>query len=126
MTDGDTSTDQPPAKKAKGLSKILGRCLGHSAATPSRPQEKVAQQLDQYLSYPHLDVKECPHEWWRNESNRYPLVAQLVRKYLSVCVTSVPSERVFSCGGNIVSDKRACLKPDTVDSLVFLALNMKN
>ena len=66
---GDTSTDQPPAKKVKGLSKILGWCLGHSAGIPSTPHEKVKQQLDQYLSHPHLDVEECPCEWWRNESS---------------------------------------------------------
>ena len=120
MNDEDTTTDQPPAKKAKGLSKILGRCLGHSSAAPSTPQEKVKQQLDQYLSHPHLDVEEHPLEWWRNESSQYPLVAQLARRYLSVCATSVPAERVFSCGGNIVSDKRSCLKPDKVDNVVFL------
>ena len=68
-TDEDTTTDQSPAKKAKGLSKILGQCLGHSSAAPSTPQEKVKQQLDQYLSHPHLDVEECPLEWWRNESS---------------------------------------------------------
>ncbi|XP_065883999.1 zinc finger BED domain-containing protein 4-like [Dysidea avara] len=79
-TDEDTTTDRPPAKKAKGLSKILGRCLGHSSAAPSTPQEKVKQQLDQYLSHPHLDVEECPPKWWRNESSRYPLVAQLARR----------------------------------------------
>ena len=42
-TDEDTSTDQPPAKKAKGLSKILCWCLGHSSATLSTPKEKVKQ-----------------------------------------------------------------------------------
>ena len=88
-TDDNTSTDQPPAKKPKGLSKILGQCQGHSSAAPSTPQEKVKQQLDQYLSHPHLDVEECPLKWWKNESSHYPVVAQLARKYLSVCATSV-------------------------------------
>jgi len=124
--DDDTSS-HPPAKKPKGLSKILGQCLCHSLAVPSTPQEKVKQQLDQYLSHPHLDAEECPLEWWKNESSHYPLVAQLARKYLSVCATSVPpTEQGFSCGGNIVSDKRSLLKPDKVDSLVFLVLNIKD
>jgi len=87
--DDDTSS-QPPVKKPKGFSKILGRCLGHSSAVPSTNQEKVKQKLDQYLSQPHLDVEECLLEWWKNESSCYPLVAQLARKYLSVCTTSVP------------------------------------
>ena len=116
----------PPTKKAKGLSKILGQCLGNSSSAALSAEQKVKQELDQYLSHPHLDVEESPMEWWKTESTRYPHVAQLARKYLSLCATSVPSERVFSCRGNIVSDKRTCLKPDRVDSLVFLALNMKN
>ena len=79
--DDDTSADQPPAKKPKGSSKILGRCLGRSSAVPSTPQEKVKQQLDQHLSHPHLDVEECLLEWWKNESSCYPLVTQLARKH---------------------------------------------
>jgi len=50
----------------------------------------------------------------------------VARKYLSVCATSVPAEQVFSCGGNVVFDKRSCLKPDKVDNLVVIALNMKD
>ena len=113
----------PPTKKAKGLSKILGQCLGNSSSAALSAEQKVKQELDQHLSHPHLDVEESLMEWWKTESTRYPLVAQLARKYLSLCETSVPPEHVFSCEGNI---KRTCLKPDRVDSLVFLALNMKN
>jgi len=50
LIDDDISTDQPPAKKPKGLSKTLGRCHGRNSAAPSTPQEKVKQQLDQSSS----------------------------------------------------------------------------
>ena len=115
----------PPTKKAKGLSKVLGHCLGRSQPHVLTPRQQVKQELDQYLSHPQLDVEEYPLLWWKTESVRYPEVAKLAHKYLCLCATSVPAERVFSCGGNIVSDKRTCLKPERVDNLVFLALNMK-
>ena len=41
------------------------------------------------------------------------------KKYLSVCATGCPSERVFSTGGNVVTPCRSYLKPDKVDKLVF-------
>ena len=37
--------------------------------------------------------------------------------------TSVPSERLFSVAGNIVSAKRAALLPENVEKLVFLHEN---
>jgi len=42
-------------------------------------------------------------------------------------VFQLKAERVFyCCGGNIVTDKRSYLEPDNVDSLEFIALNMRD
>ena len=114
----------PPNKKYKGLSKILSHCFSNLVVQLSPPQ-KVKQEIDQYLTHPQLDIEGNPLEWWRSESVRYPILAKLARKYLCLCATSVPAERIFSCGGNIACDKRTCLKPQRVDSLVFLAQNLK-
>ena len=116
----------PPNKKSKGLSKILSHCLSDLVVQQQlSPQQKIKQEIDQYLTHPQLDISEDPLEWWKSESIRYPVLAKLARKYLCICATSVPAERVFSCGGNIACDKRTCLKPERVDHLVFLAQNLK-
>ena len=96
-----TEPQPPPIKKANGLSKILGQCLGqtHRLSIASSLKDQLKQELDWYISHPHLDVEESPMEWWKAESSRYPYVAQLARKYLCLCATSVLSERGFSCGG---------------------------
>ena len=88
------------------------------------PQEKIKQQLDCYLSHPELEMEENPLDWWRVEHQRYPNLAKLAQKYICVCATSVPAERIFSIAGQIVSD-RSARKPDKVDQLVFLARNLK-
>ena len=38
----------------------------------------------------------------------------------------VASERLFSTSGNIVSDKRSCLKPERVNMLTFLITHVWN
>ena len=37
---------------------------------------------------------------------RYTHIAKLAQKYLCVCATSVPAERIFSTSGQIVSNRR--------------------
>ena len=127
QTDTSTVADGPSAsKKAKGLSKILGKRLpGTTTLVGLSPQEKIKQELDSYLSHPQLEMEENPLNWWKVEHRRYPHLAKLAQKYLCICATSVPAERIFSIAGQIVSDRRSALKPERVDQLVFLARNLK-
>ena len=82
-------------------------------------------EVNLYLDYPSLCIDESPLRWWKIEVARLPLLSTVARKYLSVCATSVPSERVFSVGGNIVTSKRSVLKPEKVNQLIFLAKNLQ-
>ena len=43
----------------------------------------------------------------------------------SIPGTSVPSERVFSTAGDVVTAQRATLKSKHVDMLIFLKKNLK-
>jgi hAT family C-terminal dimerisation region len=45
------------------------------------------------------EIKSICFVWWKERKDRFPKVALAARKWLSVCSTSTPSERVFSiCG----------------------------
>lgn len=63
---------------------------------------------------------EDPLKWWKENSNLYPEVSKLAKKYLSIVATSVQCERLFSEAGNITSKKRSRLSPDRVNNLLFL------
>ena len=76
---------------------------------------------DQFDSNGHLN----PLQWWKQNTARYPCISVLARKYLSIPATSVPSERAFSLTGHLVNEKRAALLPGTVNTLAFLAGNLK-
>ena len=106
------------------MSKILSRCLSN-AEVQLTSQQRVKQEIDQYLTHPQLNMEDEPLPWWKSECVRYPVLAKVAKKFLCLCATSVPSERVFSCGRHIVSDIRTCLKTQRVDSLVLLGQNLK-
>ncbi len=46
----------------------------------------------------------------RENRSKYPLLSPLAKAYLSIPATSVPSERVFSTAGDIVTAQRSQLK----------------
>jgi len=52
-------------------------------------------------------------------------LANLARKFIIIPATSVPSERLFSDAGNIVSKRRVNLDPETVKALVFMYENQE-
>lgn len=86
----------------------------------------VDSELVLYLGAPEPDQDSNPLDWWKIHEKSYPTLANFAKKYLCVTATSCPSERLFSKAGQIVNPKRACLKPDTVNMLSFLAGNMSN
>jgi len=50
----------------------------------------------------------------------YPHIAKIAEPYLSLVATSVPSERLFSKAGNIMTTKRNRLKGEKLQQLLFL------
>ena len=45
---------------------------------------------------PCADSKDDPCEWWKERKTIFPKLSDLVRKYLYILETSVPSKRLFS------------------------------
>lgn len=111
----------PPAAKKRTLGDML-----KSRATTPVPIPKRARadtELTHYLQEEPLDSNGDPLAWWRDNEARFPLLSKVARKYMCICATSTPSERVFSAAGNIVTPLRSSLKPHKVNMLVFLARN---
>ena len=120
-TDG---SDEPPPKKSRGdkqLLKLISDVV-HCSNQNHSPTEKAQAEARRYVDEEPVD--EDPLLWWSKNSSRYPNLAVVAKKYLAIPATSVPAERAFSTAGNIVNQKRACLLPENVNLLVFLAENL--
>ena len=85
--------------------------------------ERAKIELSRYVG--EDSTGKNPLQWWREQSSRYPTLNQLALRYLCIPATSVPSERVFSIAGHVANEKRACLLPETVNMMAFLAENLK-
>ena len=128
QTDRDAETEsteqaEPPAKKKKlkGLSAILQHCVEPIDDEDLSCEEKVEKELRRYEEYPPVSIDTDPLGWWEHEEQKFPNLKCLARKYLCICGTSVPSERLFSRGGNIVNAQRNRLSPEHVSMLIFLS-----
>nr|XP_023693139.1 zinc finger BED domain-containing protein 4-like isoform X1 [Paramormyrops kingsleyae] len=116
----------PTAKKKKSLASFFKQCTGtaNTISTELTRREVTEKELSSYLQSPNVESDTDPLKWWKEHETLFPALSHLAKKYLLVPATSSPSERVFSCSGNIVTCHRASLKPETVDMLVFLAQNL--
>ncbi|XP_015437849.1 PREDICTED: zinc finger BED domain-containing protein 4-like [Dufourea novaeangliae] len=79
-----------------------------------------AAELDSYMKEPCAHRQSNPLEYWKLNATKYPHLSQLAQKVLCCPATSVPSERMFSKAGNMLSKKRNKLKDSTLNKMLLL------
>lgn len=80
--------------------------------------------MRQYLNSPHRDLKSNIFDYWNQHKSVLHPLSDIALKYAIIPATSVPSERIFSKAGQILSARRNRLLPDNLDTLIFLSKNM--
>jgi hypothetical protein len=127
-----SSSNSPLKKKQK--SSLVGLLMSQNSTRPNEGRamppeptvrERLQRELDFYLRL-DADENQCVLDWWKTHKAELPLLSQFARFALSSCASSVPSERLFSVSGYIISKRRNALKPSFVDQLVFLYLNSES
>lgn len=88
------------------------------------PLDQATNEVNAYFNEPVIGLDSNPLKWWMNNGYKYPMLSNIAKYYLTVPGTSVPSERVFSTAGDIVTSQRSCLNPEDVDKLIFLKKNL--
>jgi len=65
--------------------------------------------------------------WWKNNGPRYPILSPFARKYLTIAVSSVLSERCFSRASLLFSNKlRTSLSKKTAAELILVNTYLSN
>lgn len=84
----------------------------------------VHEEVTSYKATGCISVDEDSLAWWKSNEHKYPHIAKLAQCTLAVPGTCVPSERVFSTAGDIVTASRSRLLAENVEKLIFLRKNM--
>ncbi|KAG8233111.1 hypothetical protein J437_LFUL012537 [Ladona fulva] len=100
-------TEELSSKKTASVSKIIVIA-----------QVMALIELGKYIEEPLISRKENPLVLWEARK-KYPRLSTLAQKHLAVVATSVPSERVFSKAGQIISERRSRLKSSTAQKLIY-------
>lgn len=74
-----------------------------------------------YLDSDYLPLSTDPLLFWVNNFPAESELTKLALKHLVVPATSVPSERLFSKAGDVLSKKRSCLSPKRVEKLLIMS-----
>ena len=117
----------PPVKKS-AMSELFGDLFkpqDKEVRKGPTVQQLVMEEVTSYKAVDCISLDSNPLLWWKTIEPKYPHVAKLAKRYLVVPATSVPSKRVFSTAGDIVSAQRAVLSAHNVDKLIFLKKNLK-
>ncbi|XP_060784870.1 E3 SUMO-protein ligase ZBED1-like [Neoarius graeffei] len=135
MEDGSQDPDQEDmsaicsskSPKPCSLADLLGQTYAAGAAKKSKTAEdQVIEEITRYKEEAPLALGVNPLEWWKEHECQYPFLSKVAKKHLCIPGTSVPSERVFSTAGDIITAKRSAIAPEHLDQLLFLNKNIKH
>ncbi|KAF7145906.1 hypothetical protein RHSIM_Rhsim04G0141100 [Rhododendron simsii] len=76
--------------------------------------DKYVNDLCERKDFPEFDIL----LWWKNNSDKYPILSQVARDVLAIPVSTVASESAFSMGGHVLDPFRSSLSPSMVETLV--------
>lgn len=71
--------------------------------------------MRQYMNMEYQFINSDPVQLWKTYSDVLNPLSEVAFKYASIPATSVPSKRIFSKAGQIVSQRRNRLLPDNVN-----------
>lgn len=131
--DGERSTDErqdetptPTTSTCQSPAYLVWQEFDIAMASIQRVQSPLATAISEirmFVEEPNITRTEDPLLWWKNREILYPTLANLAKKQLCIVATSVPSERVFSKAGQIITDRRNRLSAKHLQKIIFLNYN---
>ncbi|XP_073412759.1 zinc finger BED domain-containing protein 4-like [Dendrobates tinctorius] len=98
------------------------RATGETAGR--NPSADARIEVRGYGEEPIIQRSADPLTWWEAKTSIYPRLAKVMAERLCIVATSVPSERVFSKTGQIITERRNRISSEKMKHLVFLNANL--
>lgn len=93
--------------------------------TRRNPSADAILEVRSYLEEPLFQRSADPLSWWETKALVYPRLTHVMARRLCIIATSVPSERIFSKTGQIITERRNRISPSKLGHLVFLNANLR-
>ena len=94
-----------------------------TSSEPQTKEERINNEIEEYVKLTVFNHESNLVKLWKIRVTEFPVISKLARKYLCICASSSPSERLINVSGHVMSKKRNDVsKPDNVNMLVFLAM----
>lgn len=114
----------PPKRKKFSIGNLFTE-PNDEEADELREHNALEEELSRYRCEAKIRYDSDILEWWSQRRGVYPLLACIAKKYLCITATSVPSERVFSVGGAVLTRARKTMTDQHAEELIFLCKNRK-
>lgn len=113
----ESATSSPPRKKS--------RLFGFMAKPTTQPTRDTTdlQELNSYLSESPIEDTDDPLDHWRSTQHKFPKLAKLAQRYLSLPASSAAVERIFSVGGKLFRPDRARLSDKNFEMQMYNKCN---
>lgn len=109
------------------IDSIDNRRFSSSSSSSSSSLLAFADQTednDEIIEY--LQFK-CPSDvdldvlqWWNSKKSEFPKLSKFALNIHSIPSSSIPSERLFSTSGNVITEKRTRLNPNSIENILIL------
>ncbi|KAM4028706.1 E3 SUMO-protein ligase ZBED1-like isoform 1-T1 [Anomaloglossus baeobatrachus] len=119
---GDQGSDATSLEGSSVWRLFDERATGDTARR--NPTAAAVIEVRGYVEEPLIQRSEDPLTWWQSKASIYPRLNKVMAERLCIVATSVPSERVFSKTGQIITERRNRISAEKLKYLVFLNANL--
>jgi hypothetical protein len=111
----DTAANHPTSSSSS-KQQLFFSSVRQPAPTLRGVQAKISEYLSEQIEPDGAQAL----TYWATRQYKFPILAQMARRYLAIPATSAASERVFSKGRRVLSWQRASLKPKSIKQLICI------
>ena len=111
--------ESPPKKKK------LFSFLNEKKTSKSLQDNSINSEVLEYLKEQIVSEEMNPLHYWKDNAIKYPNMAKVALKYLSICASSGPVERLYSVAEEFYTSSHTALKEENFENLILIKLNKK-